>query len=162
MPGLDAFVRARTAHYDHDYLSVDPAFTHAHVTVLGPFLADPGPADLATVGTIAAGVAPFDFTLERIETFPNGIIHLVPEPDGPFRLLTTRLWEAFPQCPPYAGEFPDVRPHLTLDATSPEVTEGSTRAAIATLLPMRSLANRVDLAWWAPGETRLIRSWPLG
>lgn len=162
MPGLDAFVRARTAHYDGDYLSSDPAFTHAHVTVLGPFLAQHDAADLAKVAAIAADVPAFDFVLDRVETFPNGIIHLVPEPEGPFRLLTTLLWRAFPQCPPYGGQFPDSRPHLTLDASSADVSEESTRAAVATLLPVRSVAERIDLAWWAAGDTRLIASWRLG
>jgi hypothetical protein len=38
VPGLEAFVRARTEHYDRDYVSPDPHFVHAHVTALGPFL----------------------------------------------------------------------------------------------------------------------------
>ena len=38
VPPLEGWVRARTAHYDTDYLSSDPDFTHAHITVLAPFL----------------------------------------------------------------------------------------------------------------------------
>ena len=34
---LEAWVRARTAHYDRGFVSVDPTFGHAHITALGPF-----------------------------------------------------------------------------------------------------------------------------
>ena len=67
---------------------------------------------------IVAGTTAFDFTLARVATFPNGIITWSPT-GRLFRELTRRLAEeAFPQCPPYAGQFADVRPHLTLDARS--------------------------------------------
>ncbi len=110
VPALEQFVRSRTAHYDTDYLSRDPAFVHAHITVLGPFLDVIDDRVAATVAAIAAKVEPFAIVLERVETFPNGIIHLVPEPDEPCRELTRLLWAAYPQCPPYRGEFADVRP----------------------------------------------------
>ena len=80
VPGLEPFVRSRTEHYDTDYLSADPAFTHAHVTALGPFLPEVDDEAAATVAAIVAETPAFSFTLERIATFPNGIIHLVPSP----------------------------------------------------------------------------------
>lgn len=160
VPALEQFVRSRTAHYDTDYLSRDPAFVHAHVTVLGPFLDVVDDQAAATVAAIAAKVEPFSIVLERVETFPNGIIHLVPELDEPFRELTRLLWAAYPQCPPYRGEFADVRPHLTLDALGEHVTQESTRAALD--LPAYDVAERIDLAWYAPGGCRVLRSWPLG
>ena len=160
VPVLEPFVRGRHAHYDPDYLSADPAFVHAHITVLGPFLDHVDDAAAATVAAIASLQEPFVVVLERVETFPNGIIHLVPDPDAPFRELTRRLSEAFPQCPPYGGEFPDVRPHLTLDAVGDRVTEESTRVSLE--LPAYDVAERIDLAWYAPGDCRVLRSWPLG
>lgn len=164
MPELDAFVRERTLHYDPAYLSSDPAFVHAHITALGPFLPPAAinrSASLA-INKITCATEPFDFALEHLDTFPNGIIHLVPDPDGPFRALTEALCRAFPTCPPYAGQFADVRPHLTLDALSPEVSEVSTRHALAGLLPAACRATHLDLAWWAPGECRVLGRWPLG
>jgi 2'-5' RNA ligase len=164
IPELDPFVRSRTEHYDTDWLSADPMFVHAHVTALGPFL----PRDaldasaVASIGRIASQTRPFEFKLSIIGTFPNGIIHLVPEPEGPFRTLTARLWEAFPDYPPYAGEFGDVRPHLTLDARSEDVSEASTRALLGDLVPATCHAERLDLAWYEAGNCRLVRSWPLG
>ncbi len=165
MPGLEAFVRARTAHYDTDYLSTDPAFTHAHVTVLGPFLPRVDEATATLVGKIVASVEPFAFRLGRLATYPNGCVHLAPEPDEGFRELTRQLWAGFPECPPYAGEHPRSTPHLTLDLVHADVTEESTRALLARpeyAPPEWHLADRVDLAWYEPRRCRLLRSWPLG
>lgn len=164
VPQLEPFVLVRTRHYDLDYVSADPAFTHAHVTALGPFLAlaDQTPDALGMVGEIASGTEPFDFTLETVDTFPNGIVHLLPSPSAPFARLTARLAHAFPQCPPYAGRFGAVVPHLTLDALGADVTEASTRSLVAPWLPARCRAERLDLAWYEPGRCRVLHSWRLG
>lgn len=163
VPALEPFVLSRTAHYDTDYVSADPDFVHAHVTALAPFL-DLGALTrtaLDVVAEIAATTKPFAFTLETVDTFPNGIVHLLPEPSAPFATLTSRLWDAFPQCPPYAGRFGDVVPHLTLDALSDVVTEESTRRLAGPRLPAHCRAERLDLAWYEPGACRLLRSWRL-
>ena len=164
VPQLERYVRARTEHYDPAYVSADPAFVHAHVTVLGPFLA-PDEIDhnaVRLIDQITSATAPFVFTLSRLATFPNGIVHLLPEPAGPFRRLTAALWDAFPTCPPYAGAFPEVVPHLTLDALSADVTAESAREAVSPWTPARCRAERVDLAWYEPGGCRVVRSWRLG
>ncbi len=85
VPELEPFVRARTGHYDTDYLSTDPGFVHAHVTALAPFLdgADLTAEVLDKVAEIASTTRHFDFTLAELDTFPNGIVHLLPEPTGP-------------------------------------------------------------------------------
>jgi 2'-5' RNA ligase superfamily len=162
VPPLEPWVRQRTAFYDTDYLSADPAFTHAHVTVLGPFLPTVDEEAAARVAGLLARVRPFDFTLARLGTFPNGIVHLLPEPDHGFSALTAALVAAFPQCPPYGGEFGTPRPHLTLDALSADVTEASTRTALGAAVPAYCRAERVDLAWYEAGRCRVLRSWPLG
>jgi 2'-5' RNA ligase len=160
--GLERFVRSRHAHYDPAYVSADPAFIHAHITALGPWL-DQTAIDaeaLALVANVAASIDPFDYALDRLETFPNGIIHLRPEPEDPFRELTQRLVEAFPKCPPYGGRY-DVAPHLTLDLRSDLITEESTRAALGTHVRV-GRAERLDLAWYEPHGCGLLDSWPLG
>ncbi|NUO89683.1 MAG: 2'-5' RNA ligase family protein [Dermatophilaceae bacterium] len=163
VPQLEPFVRARHAHYDQAYVSDDPSFGHAHVTALGPFLPRDSltPGALTAVAEIASSTAPFAFTLERIDTFPNGIVHLLPNPATTFVALTRRLWDAFPQCPPYAGEFADVVPHLTLDAVSSEVTEASTAREVAPWLPAACRAEQLQLAWYEPGACRVLHAWPL-
>lgn len=159
VPPLEPFVRERTAHYDTDYLSPDPSFVHAHVTVLGPFLPVLDDRAAAEVRRVVASVPAFDFTLRRVATFPNGIIHLLPEPAEEFLRLTERLVAAFPGCQPYGGEF-EPEPHLTLDLRSTSVTEQSTAAALT--LPVTCRADQVDLAWYEPGRCRRLLSWPLG
>lgn len=161
VPQLEDFVRGRTVHYDASYLSADPAHVHAHVTALGPFASELTDDIERRVAAVAAETPAFDFVLERVATFPDGIIHLVPEPDEPFRKLTARLAAEFPEHPPYEGRYGDVAPHLTLDLRSTEVTEASTLALLDGVLPARCRATRLDLAWYEPHATGVRRSWPL-
>ena len=74
VPELEAFVRERTEHYDASFLSADPAFVHAHITALGPFLDDASEAELAVVGDIARRTPAFDFTLDRLGELDHGIL----------------------------------------------------------------------------------------
>lgn len=161
VPPLEAFVRARTAHYDPAWLSADPTFGHAHVTVLGPFVppASITASTLSVISEIACGTAPFTFVLRRVDTFPNGIIHLLPEPEEPFRDLTRRVCAAFPAYPPYAGEFPSPRPHLTLDARSETVSAQTTAASLGGQVPAACRADRLDLALWQQNGCRVLASW---
>lgn len=161
---LEPLVRARHEHYDRDYVSSDPTFAHAHITVLGPWL--PGheitPSALGVVREIASRSAPFEVRLATVATFPNGIIHLAPEPEEPFTSLTAALWGAFPAYPPYAGEFGAVRPHLTLDAVGPDVTEDVVRGWVGPRVPARETVDRIQVSWYEPGSCRTLASFPLG
>ncbi|HEY0643168.1 MAG TPA: 2'-5' RNA ligase family protein [Nocardioides sp.] len=160
---LEEWVRARTAHYDDGFVSTDPRFGHAHITALGPF--DPGPsaADLAVVADLAAATPPLRVRLADLGQFPNGIIHLVPDPDDRLRDLTARLVSAFPGWPPDGGEFgDDVQPHLTVDAASAEVDLASTRALLADVVPVDVVLDRLQLAWWESGACRVLHEWRLG
>jgi 2'-5' RNA ligase len=158
---LEPFIRGRTAHYDASYLSTDPAYTHAHVTALGPFVTELTDDVARRVAEIAAETEPFDFVLERVGRFTDGTLHLLPEPDEGFRKLTARLAAEFPECPPYAGQL-DPLPHLTLDRLSDDVTVASTLALLGDALPARCRADRLDLAWYEPHASRVVASWPLG
>lgn len=162
VPALEDHVRGRWEHYEPGWVSRDPAFTHAHITALAPFLPAPSPADLAAVARIARTTPAFSYTLADVAAFPDGIIHLEPSPPGPFAALTAALWERFPQCPPYAGEFADVVPHLTLDQSAADVSVESVRVTLAHLLPVRTVADRLELHRYAEGDCRVLESWPLG
>ncbi len=162
VPEFEDYVRGRTAHYDASFLSSDAAFAHAHITLLGPWLAQPSQADLDTVARIMAAAEPFEVTLATIETFPDGLIYLRPEPDEPFRELTAALVDAFPRCPPYAGTFPNPVPHLTLDRRAEGITPQSVEHALRHLLPARLHVDRVDLQWWANHDCHVRESWKLG
>jgi 2'-5' RNA ligase superfamily protein len=160
VPELDAFVRARTERYDPSFVSADPEFGHAHLTLLGPWLAAPTGADLATVGRIVSDQPPFAYTLAEVRQFPTGVVYLAPEPELPFRRLAERLAAAFPQTPPYAGEFPDSVPHLTLDHAVTGASAGSVRGELD--LPVHAEADRVVLQWWANDDCHVQHTWRLG
>ncbi len=163
VPALEPFVRARTAHYDAGFVSEDPAFVHAHVTALGPFVVAPSPGELDLVAAIASGTRAFDVVLAEVAAFPDGIIHLRPDPDEGFRDLTSRLCAAFPDQPPYDGRHGPadaVVPHLTLDLTAPGVDVASTRRLLGDALPVTVQAEQLDLVWYEAGECRLMASWP--
>ena len=162
VPALGAFVRARTAHYDPAYLAEDPRFGQAHVTVLGPWLRSPVPEDLAVIGALAAGTACFDYGLAQLGTFPNGVIHLLPDPLGPFTALTAAVVERFPDHPPYGGMFPDPVPHVTLDAVGPGVDEAAVALMLGDLVPVTCRAESIQLQWWQAGACRVLQEWPLG
>lgn len=138
----------------------------AHVTVLYPFLA-PARIDhavLAAISDAAAAVPRFSVTFARIGWFGEHVAYLAPDPDGPFRDLTTQVWQRFRDAPPYRGEFDDVVPHLTLghDHPVPELT----RAAqdVGAHLPIRADVTAVRLIAGAVGITpwRALAEFPLG
>jgi hypothetical protein len=163
VPALEEWVRDRTAHYDAGFVSADPRFAHAHITALGPFAPSPSVAALATIARLAGATAPVMVRLADLAQFPNGIIHLVPEPGERLRDLTARLVAAFPDWPPYGGEFgDDVQPHLTVDAASDEVSLTTTAALLADVVPVEVLLDRLQLAWWESGDCRVLHEWRLG
>jgi len=158
VPELEDWIRARTRHYDPRYLSSDPRFAHAHITVLAPLR--PDEVDLAAIARIAATSAPFEFALREIKVFPNGCVYLGPEPEEPFRVLTRRVWQAHPSVTPNGA--PEPTPHLTLDMLSPAVTVSSTRASLGDLIPAQARAEALELVWYAPSACRLMDRWPIG
>jgi 2'-5' RNA ligase len=121
-----------------------------HITLLYPFLAraELHDDDLERVRSLLARHRAFDFALARVETWP-GVVWLAPEPDRPFRALTTALHEAFPQCPPYGGAFDEVIPHATLAelgaAGDAESTAEALAPRLAPLLPVRLHAGEATL-----------------
>ncbi|MDN5798204.1 MAG: 2'-5' RNA ligase family protein [Intrasporangium sp.] len=76
--------------------------------------------------------------------------------------MTEQLCAAFPDKSPYAAQFPDVTPHLTLDARSDTVSVASTRRLLGDLVPVTCRVERLDLAWYEPGNCHLVTSWRLG
>lgn len=165
VPVLEEWVASRTAHYDPSFLSPDPHFAQAHLTLLAPWVAAPVPEDLDAVAAVLAQVPVFDVVLARVAVFPDGLVHAVPEPDAGLRSLTRRLAAAFPDHPPYGGRYDATGgpvPHVTLDRLGPDVTEEWVRAEVADLLPARLVVDRVDLQWWGNHACRRMHSWRLG
>jgi 2'-5' RNA ligase len=131
----------------------------AHVTVLFPFV-DPATLDDPQVRRLAEAVRTvpaFDCSFTRTRWFDQDVLWLAPEPDQPFRSLTTAVWQAFPEHPPYGGEYADLAPHLTVGQRADG--DGAELAAVeplvSGLLPVSTYVDRVHVLAGTPGE----RSW---
>ena len=87
----------------------------AHVTVLYPFVEPAAVTEhlIAVLATALGSASAFTCSFRRTR-FGGDVLWLEPEPDQPFRQLTTAVWGAFPQHPPYGGAYDDVIPHLTV------------------------------------------------
>lgn len=125
----------------------------AHVTVLYPFVG-PGQVDDALVGRIAdltRDVPAFDCTFGRCGWFDEDVLWLAPDPDRPFRDLTAAFVDAFPDHPPYGGDYPDVVPHLTVGHRS-SASPAELRTAEAELTGRLPLTARIDHATLIAGN----------
>jgi hypothetical protein len=162
VPALDDVVRAHTAHHDASFVSADPAFSHAHVTVLAPWLAEPTDDDLTVVRDVVADEPAFAVAFREVAQFADGITYLVPEPAAPFSRLTARLAAAFPRTPPYGGRYDTLVPHLTLDHRLTGATVASVTAALGDRLPVVEQVTCVDLQWWANHDCHVRARFPLG
>jgi 2'-5' RNA ligase len=134
----------------------------AHVTVVYPFV-HPMAADdavLSRLGAALSSVPAFECSFTRCQWFGAAVLWLAPEPEQPFRDLTTAVWQAFPEYPPYGGAFDDVVPHLTVGEVS-ERGRGSLqqlRAAEADVSPQLPIRTRVDHVLLIAG-TNVADSW---
>jgi 2'-5' RNA ligase len=128
----------------HEHDPVAPAGVPAHVTLIVPWL-PPGemvPGDIDELAAVLAVEAPFDFTLERVGWFGRRVLWLAPEPAATFVALTARLAERF-GTPPYADDFDEVVPHLTVAHASDGVELAPVADALGRSLPVRCRAEEV-------------------
>jgi len=94
----------------------------AHVTVLYPFKS---PRELTadviqTLKELFSKFPVFSASLIDVRRFP-GVLYLSPVPDKTFRRLTEIVTKRFPETLPYAGQFADIIPHLTVAQVSDSV-----------------------------------------
>lgn len=78
------------------------------------------------------------FDLVRIETFPGLVAYVAPEPDTQLRAIMRRLWETYPDYPPYGEPGGDPPPHCTLGRLEGEHAVGleEVRRRVEPLLPI--------------------------
>jgi 2'-5' RNA ligase len=112
----------------------------AHVTLLYPFALEP---DLEAIRALAAAVEPFDYTLDAVHEWPDGVVYLEPQPSEPFVRLTRQLVERFPEHQPYGGLFTvdEVIPHCTVVHTDDARARADTAASVAGALPIPCSAD---------------------
>ncbi|WP_319460873.1 2'-5' RNA ligase family protein [Micromonospora sp. RTP1Z1] len=131
----------------------------AHVTVLFPFV-PPAQIDLVVVAElrrIFAGTAAFDFRLTRTAWFGDEVLWLAPEDPQPFRILTELVHTAFPDFPPFEGQFDDVVPHLTVAHGCDSADMQAAERALEQHLPILGRARKMTLIAQADDSGTWIR-----
>ena len=123
-----------------------PLGVPAHVTLLFPFV----PAEQLTedveerLARLISAAGAFDVAFAGTARWP-GLLYLEPQPSEPFSALTEAIAAAWPEHPPYEGEFEVVIPHLTVA----ESEDGQLLDRIATdvepHLPIELLVREAQL-----------------
>jgi 2'-5' RNA ligase len=114
-PEAEAVVGPHRERFDRSAADGVPA----HVTVIYPFV-PPSDVDAGVIEALAPAIAAvprFEVRFETTGWFGTEVLWLDPRPDEPFRALTTAVFDAFPDYPPYGGVHDDVVPHLTVGTT---------------------------------------------
>ena len=126
----------------------------AHITILFPF-ADAAAVDEGGLADLFSRFRAFDFKLDRVERFDDGIVWLHPEPSLRFVDLTSAVAERWPDHPPYEGMFDEPIPHLTVSETPIDVQVD---------LPIAARTREVTLIEEdeSTGRWTKRRSFPLG
>ncbi len=135
----------------------------AHVTILYPFRPELDDAAARRVDAICRSFAAFQATFATVGRFPEGVLWLRPEPGDVFRALIDAFVAAFPDCPPYGGEFAEVIPHLTVGTGLEAEDAASLEPTLAARLPVTATVDRLTLLVEDDrGRWHIDRSWPLG
>ncbi len=96
----------------------------AHITILVPFV----PVErldqaCEVLKEIGREIEPFEVTMSGYGSFPR-IAFMTPLNPKPIQAVFQRIYEAFPECPPYGGAFgDDMHPHMTVGEFSSEETQ---------------------------------------
>ncbi|MFL5927138.1 MAG: 2'-5' RNA ligase family protein [Gaiellaceae bacterium] len=150
VPEAEPAVREVRLQHDSSAASGVPA----HITILYPFV-NAEDVDEDALADLFSRFRAFDFALDRVERFEEGIVWLHPEPSFPFVDLTAAVAQRWPDHPPYEGMFDEAIPHLTVSETPidfrPELPIAA-RAQAVTLIERDESSAR-----WAPRRT-----FPLG
>ena len=136
-----------------------------HITLLWPWLPAPvSEDDIERARRAVAGVGRFTLTLRDTARFP-GVLYLVPEPRRSFDGLIGRVSAAFPETPPYGGQFgPAPVPHLTVamdaDEAALDGVERTLRAAldephVIDIAQVSISEHRPDGRWTVRSNVRL-------
>jgi 2'-5' RNA ligase len=131
-----------------------------HITVLFPFVdaTDISQDTTAKVQRLAASVRSFRFRLTHAGWFEPQVLWLAPAPSEPFVELTARAAEAFPDYPPYGGQFTEVIPHLTIgDGGAAEQMAAAARDLLPGL-PISATANAITLMVERPDRHWQVRA----
>ena len=162
VPEAEDLVRPFREAYDPSAAKGMPA----HITINYPVLPGASPSsDLEDrLRALFSRFASFSFRLEGPASFPD-VLYLAPHPDGPFKELASHVWDAFPNSPPYAGEYSGTTPHLTVaqedESHLLEYISADFQRRAEGMLPISSRARKVWLMDNRGGRWRKRTSFPL-
>jgi 2'-5' RNA ligase len=131
-----------------------------HVTLIIPFADSADLGDrLGPLGRALGARAAFEVTLAQTARFP-GLTYLRPEPDEPFVAMTEALSSAFPEFPPYRGQFQKIVPHVTVAQADEQVLADVDRELVSKL-PVQARVERAWLVENTPAGWRRHTAFPL-
>lgn len=162
VPDVDPVVEMLRRTVDARHARVTPVLSH--VTLLGPFLelAHIDEIVLNTLGDIFARVAPLRLTLREVRSFESGVVYLAAEPKDELLRLSASLSMAFPQCPPYRGQFADLTPHVTLASDADRRGVAAITDATRARLPIAAKVTHATLLCPEAGSARnAVATFPL-
>ncbi|HEU4664026.1 MAG TPA: 2'-5' RNA ligase family protein [Dokdonella sp.] len=137
----------------------------AHITVLSPFMPPERIDDVVIerVRAACATVPAFAFELADVARFA-ATAYLAPQPAAPFVALTRALVRAFPDYPPFGGQFETIIPHLTVahgDAAEAERAATELAAIMRDRGPIASRCAAVTLLENSSGTWRRMHGFAL-
>jgi 2'-5' RNA ligase len=146
-----------------------------HVTLLYPWRTPPlDDGDIGAVRAAISNCAGFPITFPAIGRFPTDrTLYLKIQNNVPLRTLMQNIHSAFPETPPYRGEFREVIPHLTITTADSDLEldqiEKEAGARLEGHLPLSVEAQQVIVAqenlngiWSNVAELRLQPSRLIG
>lgn len=117
-----------------------------HITLLWPWKEAPlKHTDIETLKHVLKDIQTFSVTFNKIEQFQNGTIFLACENTEYIQSIMKTIFDTFPECKPYNGEFMNPTPHLTIAQVSDQSTISQVYDEICTKLkPVLPLTYLVD------------------
>ncbi len=86
-----------------------------HITLLWPWKSPPiEPDDIKILKNSLRDTRPFSIQFHQVQYFPNGTIFLACKNIEPLQIIMKNIFETFPECKPYNGEFVNPTPHITI------------------------------------------------
>lgn len=98
---------------------------------------------------LAATCTRFSVRVSRSGWFGDSVVYLAPDDPGPLALLTRDVFAAFPDFPPYAGQFGEVVPHLTVGHDHSVLDLEAAEHTVAPRLPFTQPIDHMEL-WAGP------------
>jgi 2'-5' RNA ligase len=141
VPAAEPLVSRRRERLDPSAAAGMPA----HITLLYPFLPEQSLNQdaLNDLRKLCAGFKPLEVTFKTTARFPD-VVYLAPEPDRPLQDMTLAIARRWPGFPPYAGQFEEIVPHLTVAIGRTEILD-AVEAELRRHLPVSAMVDQAQL-----------------